>query len=179
MRSRSSFTGVAIFSLFLLFFSALRAQDDGNLIPHGSFEDSSEVRGLWEASYGQLRIEDSISLKGGLALGLEEEEEGHIDVFIEGIRPEQTGQHQLSFWYRAHEGHEEAAPFWVEVMQNGKSVQVFRPGTEKARTRKLSRDWILFTGEFQLLDPAPVKVFIHSDLPQLWLDDVGLKRTSY
>ena len=157
----------------------LQAQDQGSkLIPHGSFEDSNEVRGLWHQPYGTSFFEDSISLKGNVSLGLEERN-GHIDVFIDSIRPEGTGDHQLSFWYRAREGHTEGAPFWVEVMQGGRSLQVFRPGSEKARTRKLARDWILFSADVRVLDPAPLKIFIHSDLPRLWLDDVGLKPVAY
>lgn len=103
-------------------------------------------------------------------------EGGHIDLFIHPLELKGGGTYEFSFWYRAKEGHEEDAPFWIEVTQNGRSIQVFRTGSEKARMRKLHRDWILYTADLEVLKTAPLKLYIHSDLPCLWIDDLSLER---
>ncbi len=157
---------------------ALLAQGEVNLIPNGGFEDSNAVKTQWHQPYGRSYFEDSISLKGTFSLGLEARN-GHIDLFLDSLKPKGTGAYKLSFWYRAEEGYREGAPFWVEVIQNGRSVEVFRPGVKEERERDLTRDWVIFNGDFTLSDPAPVKLFIHSDLSRLWLDKLSLKQTRY
>lgn len=158
--------------------NGVSAQNEANIVPNGGFEDSNAVKEQWHQPYGRSFFEDSISLKGALSLRLEPRN-GHIDIFIDSLRPKGSGDHKLSFWYRAEEGYREGAPFWVEVIQNGRSVQVFRPGVEEERERKLTRDWVIFTGDLFLSDPAPVKLLIHSDLPRLWLDNVSFEKTRY
>jgi hypothetical protein len=164
-----------LFPLLLATFGSLPLQGQDGLVPNGDFEDSTQVFEDWDFRYGEPFFEDSIQLKGPHSLGLESAN-GHIDIVLDSLRPNGRGLYELSFWYRAFEGHDEAAPFWVELIQGGSSVQVFRPGSKEARTRKLRRDWILFSVDVRLSGSGPAKLFIHSDLPVLWLDDVNLHR---
>lgn len=159
-------------SLFLLIGPSALAQGS-EAVPNGGFEDSSSFGQHWDIAYGKRSLEDSIALKGDHSLKLEELED-HIDLFSEPLGSVNRGAYELSFWYRAYEGSEEWSPLWVEVLQNGEAVEVFRIGKEEARTRKLSRDWLLFNGSFTLSAPSPVRIFIHSDLPELWLEELSL-----
>ncbi|MFB6258286.1 MAG: hypothetical protein ABEH38_06305 [Flavobacteriales bacterium] len=143
------------------------------LVPNGGFEDSTEVE--WQLSYGKAFFEDSISLNGVKSLGIEEEE-GHIDLVYKELHVKDGGTYELSFWYRGWEGHREGAPFWVELVRDGRSLKLFRPGAEKARMRKLHLDWIFFSKKVRIEASGSIKLHIHSDLSNLWLDDVSLQR---
>ncbi len=168
---------VSYLFLFFCCLSAVRsgvAQEIGS-IPNGSFEDTSAFGRYWHLSYGKPSLEDSIALKGDHSMMIEEVED-HIDLVSDPISVGQSGSYEFSFWYRAIEGSEEWAPLWVELLQDGEAVEVFRIGKEEARMRKLSRDWILFKGSLTLRSGSPVRIFIHSDLPRIWIEDVKLLR---
>ena len=162
-----------LFTSLLFLLGISRGQGQDGIVPQGTLGDTNQVLENWSFRYGEPFFEDSIKLKGPRSLGLEAEN-GHVDIVLDSLRPKGNGLYELSFWYRAFEGHDESAPFWVEVIQGGRSVKVFRPGEKEARMRKLRRDWILFSVDVRLSGSVPTKLYIHSDLPILWLDDISL-----